>query len=226
MCIFYSLPGISCFYHISGWRMNKFAQRRFPVHIPPQAARGAVWPWYQMAKAMLPVPRTLQILLPHPLAACESKGVWHLSLASRPLTFFTHPIPPDHPAWSSISRWVSCCLFPAEGCVFCLSFQSCWEGGSQGSRTLLPDIWRGSSVQKKPVFTHYGPSNPVSTAACFDYLKAKNCSRKPVRYVFLDRGLIWEYFLRFYLLLPLYFLDQCPLPGWIQAQYLPLYAKL
>lgn len=55
--------------------MNKFAQRSFPVHIPPQAARGAVWPWYQMAKAMLPVPRTLQILLPDPLAACESKGV-------------------------------------------------------------------------------------------------------------------------------------------------------
>lgn len=80
--------------------------------------------------------------------------------------------------------------------MFCLSFQSCLGGGAQGSRTQLPDTWRGSSVQKDPVFTHYGPSNPINTADCFDYLKAKHCSRKPARYVFLDGMLIWEYFLK------------------------------
>lgn len=172
------------------------------MHIPPRAAR-------EMAKALLPVLCTLHFLLPDPPAALLMRGrrCETYLLTSRPLRCF-HPPHFSRSSCMVLYRHVRCWLFPAEGCVFCLSFQSCWGGGAQGSRTL-PDTWRDSSVQKEPVFTHYSPSNPIS----FDYLKAKNCNRKRVRYVFLDRALIWEYFLRCYLQLLLCFLDQCPLPG-------------
>lgn len=213
-CAFFILcqDQVACIAFLDGG-LNPFAWRNSPVHIPPHAARGAVWPRYQMAKALLPVMCTLHILLPDPPAAPLVRGrrCETYLLPSRPLRCF-HPPHFSRPSCMVLYRHVRCWLFPAESCVFCLSSQSCWGGGAQGSRTM-PDTWRDGSVQKEPVSTHYGPSNPISTDTCFDYLKAKICSRKPVRYVFLDRALIWEYFLRCYLQLPLCFLDQCPLPG-------------